>query len=64
MSAKGIISIDEKWTKTDGATLLRQYGCGPIPFIGADGLYDRHLLFDNIKDIAAVPGRKRRRSGA
>src|ERR1700741_2159777 len=59
MSAKGIISIDEKWTKTDGATLLRQYGCGPIPFIGADGLYDRHLLFDNIKDIAAVPGRKR-----
>jgi glycogen phosphorylase len=59
MSAKGIISIDEKQTKADGATLLRQYGCGPIPFIGTDGLYDRHLLFDNIKDLATVPDRKR-----
>src|SRR5215469_10392866 len=29
------------------ATLLEQYGCGPIPFTGVDmGLYDRHLLFD------------------
>ncbi len=59
MGAKGIISIDDKWTKTDGANLLKQYGCGPIPFIGADGLYDRHLLFDNIKDIAAVSTRER-----
>src|SRR5687768_4376174 len=31
--------------------LLRQYGCGPIQFAGADhGLYDRHLLFDNVID--------------
>src|SRR5246127_4293472 len=59
MSAKGIILIDEKQTKADGATLLRQYGCGPISFIGTHGLYDRHLLFDNIKDLAAVPDRKR-----
>jgi len=59
MGAKGIIPIDDKWTKTDGAKLLKQYGCGPIPFIGADGLYDRHLLFDNIKDIAAVSTRER-----
>ena len=27
---------------------------GPIPFIGADGLYDRHLLFDNIKGSCSV----------
>jgi starch phosphorylase len=59
MSAKGVISIDGKWTKADGAKLLKQYGCGPIPFIGADGLYDRHLLFDNIKDLASVPPRER-----
>ncbi len=59
MSTKGIISIDDKWTKTDGAKLLKQYGCGPIPFMGADGLYDRHLLFDNIRDLAAVPTRER-----
>ena len=59
MSTKGIISVDDKWTKTDGAKLLKQYGCGPIPFMGADGLYDRHLLFDNIKDLATVPARER-----
>ena len=59
MSAKGIISIESKWTKTDVAKLLKQYGCGPIQFMGADGLYDRHLLFDNIKDLAAVHGRER-----
>jgi starch phosphorylase len=59
MSAKGIISIDEKWTKADGAKLLKQYGFGPIPFIGDDGLYDRHLLFDNIKDLASVAPRQR-----
>jgi starch phosphorylase len=59
MSAKGIIAIDDKWTKADGADLLKQYGCGPIPLIGADGLYDRHLLFDNIKDIVTIPARDR-----
>jgi starch phosphorylase len=59
MSAKGIISIDEKSTKVDGAKLLKQYGCGSIPFVGTDGLYDRHLLFDNIKDLATVPARER-----
>ena len=59
MSTKGIIPVDDKGTKTDGAKLLKQYGCGPIPFIGADGLYDRHLLFDNIKDLATVPARGR-----
>ncbi len=59
VSAKGIISIDQKWTKADGAKLLKQYGFGPIPFIGDDGLYDRHLLFDNIKDLASVAPRQR-----
>jgi starch phosphorylase len=59
MSTKGIIAVDDKWKKADGAKLLKQYGCGPIPFIGADGLYDRHLLFDNIKDLAAAPARER-----
>ena len=29
--------------------LLQQYGCGPIRFSGTDdGLYERHLLFDDI----------------
>jgi starch phosphorylase len=59
MSTKGIMPIDEKWMRADGAKLLKQYGCGPIKFMGADGLYDRHLLFDNIKDLATVPARER-----
>ncbi len=36
-------------------TLLQQYGCGPIQFTQADnGLYDRHLLFDNVMPIDAA----------
>jgi len=64
MGTKGIISVDEQWTKADGAKLLKQYGCGPILFMGADGLYDRHLLFDNVKDLAAIPTRERYESFA
>ena len=31
--------------------LLEQYGCGPVRFSGTnDGLYERHLLFDDIID--------------
>jgi len=59
MSAKGVISMDEKVTSLDGEKLLKQYGCGPIPFMASDGLYERHLLFDNIKDLAGLTGRER-----
>jgi len=34
--------------------LMKQYGCGPIQFTGADGLYERHLVFDTVKDPAAT----------
>ena len=35
--------------------LLEQYGCGPIRFTGTDtALYERHLLFDNVVDLAAA----------
>ena len=35
--------------------LLKQYGCGPIPFAGTDdGLYERHLLFDNVREIKSI----------
>ena len=53
----------------DGATtpsapdmnkLLQQYGCGPIQFTGTgDALYERHLMFDNVADRAAVGPRER-----
>ena len=42
------------------ADLLAQYGCGPIQFSGtADALYERHLLFDSVRDVAAAGARER-----
>jgi glycogen phosphorylase len=44
----------------DTATLLKQYGCGPIEFTGTDNaLYERHLLFDDIVHPAAAGARER-----
>jgi glycogen phosphorylase len=40
--------------------LLEQYGCGPIRFTGTDeALYERHLMFDNVIDLAEVGPRER-----
>jgi starch phosphorylase len=40
------------------AQLLLQYGCGPNHFTGADDLYERHLVFDSVKDPAAIGARE------
>jgi starch phosphorylase len=40
--------------------LLEQYGCGPVRFSGTnDGLYERHLLFDDVIDPSTAGGRER-----
>ncbi|HSE91932.1 MAG TPA: glycogen/starch/alpha-glucan phosphorylase [Methylomirabilota bacterium] len=45
--------------------LLEQYGCGPIEFTGSgDALYERHLMFDNVVDPAAVGPRERYEAAA
>jgi glycogen phosphorylase len=42
------------------AALRRKYGCGPVALTGtADGLYERHLLFDNVADPATAGPRER-----
>jgi len=42
------------------ARLLAQYGCGPVKFSGThEALYERHLLFDNVKDINVADARDR-----
>ena len=48
-------------TGPDGmAQLLKQYGCGPVEFTGTDNaLYERHLLFDNVVDLAVAGPRER-----
>src|SRR5215475_5645740 len=45
----------------DQATdLLEQYGCGPIQFSGsADGLYERHLVFDSVLAPSDTSARER-----
>src|SRR6267378_2690528 len=43
-----------------GTDLLERYGCGPVRFAGdADGLYERHLVFDSILDPSAAGPRER-----
>jgi glycogen phosphorylase len=40
--------------------LIEQYGCGPVEFTGTnDALYERHLIFDNVMDAAAIGDRER-----
>jgi starch phosphorylase len=40
--------------------LRQQYGCGPVQLNGAsDALYERHLFFDNVVDLATVGPRQR-----
>jgi starch phosphorylase len=42
------------------SSLLEQYGCGPIRFVGTgDALFERHLLFDNGIEPAAATARDR-----
>ena len=42
-------------TESDLSKMLRQYGCGPIRFVGTDNaLYERHLLFDNVVALTAA----------
>ncbi|MEP7364787.1 MAG: glycogen/starch/alpha-glucan phosphorylase [Acidobacteriota bacterium] len=40
--------------------LLRQYGCGPIPFVGTENaFYERHLIFDRAIDPSVATARER-----
>jgi starch phosphorylase len=44
----------------DVSELLRQYGCGPIPFVGSESaFYERHLVFDRVIDPHAATARER-----
>ena len=40
--------------------MLAQSGCGPVQFSGtSDALYERHLLFDSVRDVASAGARER-----
>ncbi len=58
MATKSVIPIKPGAEHADIAKLLKQYGCGPVQFLGSDGLYERHLLFDNIKSPESIQARE------
>src|SRR5947199_383334 len=42
------------------SSLIEQYGCGRLQFTGTnDALYERHIVFDNVMDAAAIGARER-----
>src|SRR6202012_5615044 len=59
MRAKSVMESGARMAQGDVAQLLRQYGCGPVQFMGNDGLYDRHLYFDNVLDEERMGPRER-----
>ncbi len=56
MSAKK--KIDALADSDSVSELLKQYGCGPVQFTGTDGLYERHLMFDTVRDLKATGTRE------
>ncbi|HSE02992.1 MAG TPA: glycogen/starch/alpha-glucan phosphorylase [Methylomirabilota bacterium] len=57
--------MGDKSTAVGADKLLERYGCGPIQFTGTgDALYERHLMFDNVVDRAAVSARQRYEAAA
>src|SRR5215469_14097152 len=58
MSTKSGMAAQQKTLQADPTSLFKQYGCGPVQFMGNDGLYERHLLFDNIKDTSTIQARE------
>jgi starch phosphorylase len=53
-------TIPAKQMDDRAAKLVKQYGCGPIEFSGTDnGLYERHLLFDNVVKLTDAGDRER-----
>jgi starch phosphorylase len=59
----GTKSVTEPATVAESpaiSKLLAQYGCGPVHLAGRhDGLYERHLLFDDVVDPLAAGPRER-----
>ena len=60
MGKKSVMAPPTSTVSDSIATLPSQYGCGPIEFAGTDNaLYERHLVFDNVVDLAAAGPRER-----
>ncbi|HUK48178.1 MAG TPA: glycogen/starch/alpha-glucan phosphorylase [Terriglobales bacterium] len=66
MSTKGVAASEairtpprtpEEWRVSE---LLKQYGCGPIAFVGSENaFYERHLVFDRVINPQVASARER-----
>ena len=53
-------AVAEPATEADVSRLIRQYGCGPVPFVGTENaFYERHLIFDRVIDPKVSSARER-----
>jgi glycogen phosphorylase len=59
MATKRVLAAEAGGAREGSVGLLGRYACAAIPFMGTDGLYERHLAFDNVKDIVAINNRER-----
>src|ERR1700724_3743538 len=60
MGTKNVMEPLARTKSKSISKILDQYGSGPIHFAAADnGLYKRHLLFDNVIDLAGADARDR-----
>ena len=58
MSTKGALAPEGKPLRV--SELLKQYGCGPIAFVGSESaFYERHLVFDRVTDPSVTTARER-----
>src|SRR4051812_1154561 len=54
------LGLPPQTTAEQVSALQKQYGCGPVQFAGTDnGLYERHLLFDNVINVEAADNREK-----
>jgi len=60
MTSPKIVSSPTSTELDTTSKLLNQYEAGPVEFVGtANALYERHLVFDNVVDLADVGPRDR-----
>ena len=60
MSTKGVTVAPRSPEEWRVSKLLKQYGCGPIAFVGSENaFYDRHLVFDRAIDPQVATARER-----
>jgi glycogen phosphorylase len=60
ISPKSAALVRETTSAAKVSELLKQYGCGPIPFVGTENaFYERHLIFDRAIDPKVASARER-----